>query len=82
MTLLAVTVARDRFNGIVWLVLLVTLAVNTLTITFSPRMIWGPIVVTVERYYFELLFLVMLFLGIVIRRASPRMAHAQGRPAA
>jgi hypothetical protein len=77
---LVVTVAADGFNAIVWLVLLAVLAVNTLTITFSPRMIWGPIVVTVERYYFELLFLVALFLAIVIRRATARTTDANGRP--
>jgi hypothetical protein len=76
---LVATVAADGFNAIVWLVLLVILAVNTLTITFSPRMIWGPIVVTVERYYFELLFLVALFLAIVIRRATVRTTGANPR---
>jgi hypothetical protein len=72
--LLATTLVRDRFNAIVWLLALAVLAVNLLTITLSPRMIWGPIVVTVERYYFEMLFLVVLFLAIVIRRVRPGRA--------
>jgi hypothetical protein len=42
-------------------------------------MIWGPIVVTVERYYFELLFLVALFLAIVIRRATAGTTGANPR---
>jgi hypothetical protein len=62
------SVARDRFNAVVWLLALGTLGVNVLTITLSPRMVFGPLIAFVERYYFEMMFLVVLFLAILTRR--------------
>jgi hypothetical protein len=64
------SVARDRFNAVVWLLALGTLGVNVLTITLSPRMVFGPLIAFVERYYFEMMFLVVLFLAILPRRQS------------
>ena len=65
-----VTIVRDRFNVVVWLVGLATLAVNFLVITLSPRMVMGPVVVLAERYYFDVMFLVVLFVAIALRRSA------------
>jgi hypothetical protein len=78
--LVAVSVARDRYNVIVWLLALGVVVANLLVITLSPRMLLGPVIVLAERYYFDVMFLVVLFAAIAIRRTMGSAASGTPYP--
>jgi hypothetical protein len=63
-----VSVWRDRFNAMVWSLCLGVVIANFLVITFSQRMVFGAIIVTNDRYYFENLPLIALFIAIIVKR--------------
>ena len=73
------SVLVDRFNGVVWVLGVSVVAVNFLAITLSPRMVFGPIVVTVERYYPDVIFVVVLFAKLLAERMTRRMTVPTGR---
>lgn len=81
LTFFLASLVAARFNAVVWLLALVTLAVNFLIITLSPRMRLGPLIVTWERYYFDVMFLIVLFVAILVRRMVPSVLNSNSRAA-
>jgi len=64
------SMARARANILIWLVGLGAIGLNFLLIATSPRNVFGLGSVLTHRYYFELVFLVVIFLKLILDNLS------------
>ncbi len=72
--IVALTVALRPRNAIVWLAALVTISTNIAVLGLSDRAAaYGHFVAFAYRYYFELLFLLVLFLAMAVQATIPRL---------
>jgi hypothetical protein len=78
------TVVKRPLNLFVWLVGLGLIALNVFAIGISNRTLFGPEIVYSQRYYFELMFLVVIFIALMLRDlpAPALSARLASRPAA
>ena len=73
------SVLVDRFNAVIWALGVSMVAVNFLAITLSPRMMFGLAIVAVERYYADVIFVVVLFAKLLAERMTRKMTVPTGR---
>ncbi len=72
-SLVAYTVVKAPRSALVWGVGVGLVGVNFLMVGLSNRVVlWGHVVAFSFRFYFELIFLVVLFAGMALHRAAAR----------
>jgi hypothetical protein len=69
------TIARAPWNAVVWGVALALVALNFGVVAISHRAAhYGLVLATTPRYYFELMYVVVLFAGMALHNLPPRSA--------
>jgi hypothetical protein len=70
---IAYTIAKEPKNAVVWIAGVVLVAMNVAVIAVSHRTVrFGLSMANSYRYYFELMFLVVLFVGMALHNLPPR----------
>ena len=68
---IAYTVVRRRSTALIWTVLAVVVGANFLLLSLSVwSLAFGEILPLIRRYYYEVVFLVVIFLGLILHRVS------------